>query len=349
MINDNNSTPKKDKNMMSKDLTPIPKYEALVEKIGSLLEQARQQVYIAVNQFLVKTYWEIGKEIIEYEQRGQEKAEYGSRLLGELSGNLRSRYGKGFSKSNVYLMRLFYLKFQTFQTLSGKLSWSHYTELLGVADDLARSFYEQQCLREKWSVRELKRQINSLLFERIALSKDKEGVLELSRKGQLVEKPADAIKDPYVLEFLDLEESPQYSETDVEEQIISKLKDFLLELGRDFLFVDRQKRITVGNRHYHIDLVLYHRLLKCFVLVDVKVGELTHADTGQMDFYLNYYKKEEQREGENEPIGLILCAAKNHELAKYVLADKKNMFASEYKVKLPSENLLKEELKKLLE
>ena len=333
--------------MIQKD--SVSKYETLIKNIGSLLEQARQQVYVAVNQVLVKTYWDIGKEIIEYEQQGQEKAEYGSRLLEELSGDLRTSYGKGFSKSNVYLMRLFYFKFQKFQTVSGKLSWSHYTELLGVADDLARSFYEQQCLREKWSVRELKRQINSLLFERIALSKDKEGVLELSRKGHLVEKPADAIKDPYVLEFLDLEESPRYSENDVEEQIISKLKDFLLELGRDFLFVGRQKRITVGNRHYHIDLVLYHRLLKCFVLVDVKVGELTHADTGQMDFYLSYYKKEEQREGENEPIGLILCAAKNHEFAKYVLADKKNMFASEYKVKLPSENVLKEELKKLLE
>jgi len=333
--------------MIQKD--SVSKYETLIKNIGSLLEQARQQVYVAVNQVLVKTYWDIGKEIIEYEQQGQEKAEYGSRLLEELSGDLRTSYGKGFSKSNVYLMRLFYFKFQKFQTVSGKLSWSHYTELLGVADDLARSFYEQQCLREKWSVRELKRQINSLLFERIALSKDKEGVLELSRKGHLVERPADAIKDPYILEFLDLEESPRYSETDVEEQIISKLKDFLLELGRDFLFVSRQKRITVGNRHYHIDLVLYHRLLKCFVLVDVKVGELTHADTGQMDFYLSYYKKEEQREGENEPIGLILCAAKNHEFAKYVLADKKNMFASEYKVKLPSENLLREELKKLLE
>jgi len=164
-------------------------------------------------------------------------------------------------------MRLFYLIYQKFQTVSGKLSWSHYVGLLGIEDDLERSFYEKQCVREKWSFRELQRQINSLLFERIALSKDKEGVLELSRKGQLVEKPADAIKDPYVLEFLGLEEFPSYSESDVEAQIISKLKDFMLELGRDFLFVERQKRITVGNRHYHIDLVFYHRILKCFVLV----------------------------------------------------------------------------------
>ncbi len=334
--------------MTTKDLTLAPRYEALLENIGSLLEQARQKAYIAVNQVLVQTYWEIGKEIVEYEQQGEEKAEYGSGLLEDLSNDLRSRYGKGFSKSNVYLMRLFYLKYPKFQTVSGKLSWSHYTELLGVAEDLARSFYEKQCLKERWSVRELKRQINSLLFERIALSKDKEGVLKLSRQGQLVEKPQDAIKDPYILEFLGLEESQKYSETEVEERIISKLKDFLLELGRDFLFVGRQKRITVGNRHYHIDLVFYHRVLKCFVLVDVKVGELTHADTGQMDFYLSYYNKEERREGEREPVGLILCASKNREFAQYVLADKKNMFASEYKVKLPSEALLKQQLRKLL-
>ncbi|HLC70825.1 MAG TPA: PDDEXK nuclease domain-containing protein [Candidatus Nanoarchaeia archaeon] len=336
--------------MATKDITIAPRYENLIENIGSLLERARGKAFIAINEILVETYWEIGRQIVEYEQEGHERAQYGTKLLEGVSADLRLRYGnRGFSERNLRKYRQFYSLYKIQPTLSAKLSWSHYVELLEVKENLARSFYEQQCLRERWSVRELKRQINSLLFERIALSKDKEGVLELSRKGHLVEKPADAIKDPYVLEFLDLEESPRYSENDVEEQIISKLKDFLLELGRDFLFVGRQKRITVGNRHYHIDLVLYHRLLKCFVLVDVKVGELTHADTGQMDFYLSYYKKEEQREGENEPIGLILCAAKNHEFAKYVLADKKNMFASEYKVKLPSENVLKEELKKLLE
>ena len=335
---------------MTKELVPTRTYQTLLENIGSLLEQARQKAYVAVNQILVETYWEIGKQIIEYEQEGQERARYGSQLLEKVSVDLRLKHGsRGFSERNLRKYRQFYSVYKIQPTLSAKLSWSHYVELLEVKENLARSFYEKQCINERWSVRELKRQINSLLFERIALSKDKEGVLELSRKGQLVEKPADAIKDPYVLEFLDLEESPKYSETEVEEEIISKLKDFLLELGRDFLFVDRQKRITVGNRHYHIDLVLYHRLLKCFVLVDVKVGELTHADTGQMDFYLSYYKKEEQREGESEPIGLILCASKNHEFAQYVLADKKNMFASEYKVKLPSETVLKEELKKLLE
>ncbi len=339
--------------MAQNDLTPAPLYNTLLENIGSLLEQARQKAYLAVNQILVRTYWEIGKHIVEYEQQGEERAAYGSNLILHLSQDLTLKYGKGFSERNLEQMRKLFLQFPISQAVSAEsfplsLSWSHYCELLKVKEDLARSFYEKQTIKENWSIRELKRQINSLLFERLALSRDKEGVLELSQKGQIVEKPADAIKNPYILEFLGLEESSKYSETDVEEKIISKLKDFLLELGRDFLFVERQKRITLGNHHYHIDLVFYHRTLKCFVLVDVKVGELTHADTGQMDFYLNYYKKEEMREGEHEPIGLILCASKNHEFAQYILAEKKNMFASEYKVKLPSEDLLKEQLRKLL-
>ncbi len=329
-------------------------YSDLLSKVGQLIEQAREKAYSSVNQILVKTYWETGRYIIEYEQQGEGRAAYGSNLIARLAKDLTLKQGKGFSERNLEQMRRFFLLFPIPQTLSAEsfplpLSWSHYCELMSVKDDLARSFYEKQCIREKWSFRELKRQINSLLFERIALSKDKEGILELSRNGQLVEKPEDAIKDPYILEFLGLEEFPNYSESEVESRIISKLKDFIVELGRDFLFVERQKRITIGNRHYYIDLVFYHRLLKCFVLVDVKVGELTHADTGQMDFYLNYYKKEEMKEREQEPIGLILCASKNHEFAQYVLANKKNMFASEYKVKLPSETLLKEELKKLLE
>lgn len=334
--------------MTTKDLTTTRTYQTLLDNIGSLLERARQKAYAAVNQVLVETYWGIGKQIIEYEQDGQVRAEYGVGQLRNLSQDLMGRHGKGFSVDNLENMRRFYLAYPKSETLSRKLSWSHYLELLKVKEALARSFYEKQGIKEGWSLRELRRQINSLLFERIALSKDKEGVLELSQQGQIIEKPEDAIKDPYVLEFLGLEEFPKYSETEVEERIISKLKDFLLELGRDFLFVERQKRITVGNRHYHIDLVFYHRILKCFVLVDVKVGELTHADTGQMDFYLSYYKKEEMKEGENEPIGLILCASKNHEFAQYVLAEKKNMFASEYKVRLPSETMLKQQLRRLL-
>ena len=245
-------------------------------------------------------------------------------------------------------MRRFYLKFPISETLSPILSWSHYVELLKVSEDLSRSFYEKQCIREGWSLRELRRQMNSMLFERIALSKDKKGVLELSKKGQVVVKAQDAIKDPYILEFLGLDESHTYSETEMEDMLISKLKEFILELGKDFLFVDRQKRITLGNRHYYIDLVFYHRILRCFVLIDLKLGELNHADTGQMNLYLNYYKQNEVKEGEHEPIGLILCASKNQALAKYILTEP-HLFASEYKLRLPSETALKEELKKLLE
>jgi len=334
------------------------KYGELVDNIGSLLEQARKKVYYQINQTLVQTYWEIGKNIVEYEQEGKARAEYGSHLLASLSKDLTLKYGKGFSERNLERMRKFFLEFpisttvssefQKTQTVSAKLSWSHYCELLKVKEDLARSFYEKQCEKEDWSLRELRRQINSLLFERIALSKDVKGVLELAKKGQIIEKPADVIKDPYVLEFLGLEESHKYSETEVESVIVSNLKNFILELGKDFMFVDRQKRISMANRHYYIDLVFYHRTLKCFVLVDLKLGELTHSDTGQMNFYLNYYKQNEKRGEENEPIGLILCASKNKEFAKYVLTDP-NLFASEYKLKLPSEKLLQEKIKKLIQ
>ena len=322
-------------------------YNRLLTNIGSLLEKARQQVYTTVNHFLVQTYWNIGKDIVEFEQQGKQRAEYGGELLLRLSADLAAQHGKGFSRSNLQYMRQLYLNYPKCQTLSGELSWSHYLELLEINNDLTRSFYEKQSIGERWSVRELKRQKNSMLFERLALSKDKGGVLELSRKGQLIQKPEDAIKDPYILEFLGLDERTKYTEMDLEEQVITKLKSFILELGKDFLFVDRQKRITISNRHYYIDLVFYHRILRCFVLIDLKLGELTHADTGQMSFYLNYYKQNEVREGENEPIGLILCASKKHELAKYILTEK-NMFASEYKLRLPSEQLLKEKLKKLL-
>lgn len=322
-------------------------YAQLIDNISSLLAQARQKAYSSVNQILIQTYWEIGKRIVEYEQKGKEKAEYGSQLLVDLSHDLNLRYGDGFSKSNIYSMRLFYISHQKFQTLSGKLSWSHYVELLKVKDELARSFYEKQCIKETWSIRELKRQINSMLFERIALSKDKEGVLQLAKQVQLVEKPEDAIKSPYILEFLGLKEDASYSETELESTIISKLKAFILELGKDFLFVERQKRISIANHHYYIDLVFYHRILRCFVLVDLKLGELTHADTGQMNFYLNYFQQNEMKEGENCPIGLILCASKNKELAKYILTDK-NLFASEYKLKLPDEQVLQEEIRRLL-
>ena len=228
------------------------------------------------------------------------------------------------------------------------LSWSHYRELLKVEEPLARSFYEQESIQNSWSVRELKRQINSMLFERLAHSRDTKAVMRMAEKGQIIEKPEDAIKDPYILEFLNLKEETSYTETQFEQAIIDKLQYFLLEIGKGFSFVARQKRITITNRHYHIDLVFYNRILKCFVLIDLKTGELNHSDIGQMNFYLNYFKENEKAEGENDPIGLILCAKKDDIFAKYVLGGLSNkIFASKYKLALPSEQELRLKLKSI--
>ena len=240
-------------------------YDGLIKEVGVLLEEARKNVYYQVNQILVKTYWEIGKRIVQFEQQGNKKAEYGDKILDTLAVDLKLNYGKGFSRSNVYSMRLFYLKYTKIQTVSGKLSWSHYCELLSVSDDLARGFYEKQCLMENWSIRELNRQINSMLFERIALSKDKKEVLKLSYKGQVIESEYDIIKDPYVLEFLKIPENSKYSEKELEQKIIDNLQLFLLELGKGFTFVARQFRLTLNNSHYYVDLVFYHRILRWVV------------------------------------------------------------------------------------
>jgi len=324
-------------------------YNRLIDNIAQILEQGRRQSYAAVNKILVKTYWEIGKRIVEYEQEGKEKAEYGAALLDHLSRDLKLMHGKGFSKSNVYLMRQFYLKYEKFQTLSGKLSWSHYSELLSIEEDLARRFYEGQCLKENWSVRDLKRQINSALFHRVALSKDKKGVVKLSKKGIEIEKAEDVIKDPYVLEFLNIPENYRYSEKELEQRIIDNLQMFLLELGKGFIFVKRQFRLTLDNNHYYVDLVFYHRLLKCFVLIDLKVGKVNHADIGQMNMYLNYFKEEENSPGDNEPIGIILSAEKNHFLVRYALGGLSNkLFVSKYKLYLPDIKQLEQQLNKLL-
>jgi len=333
---------------MSKEIAQYG-YGRLISSIGALLEEARKHVYTEVNQILVKAYWQIGKRIISYEQKGKEKAEYGSKLLDNLSKDLKLRYGKGFSKSNIIYMRLFYIKYQKSETLSHQLSWSHYFELLKVEDDLERSFYEKQCIKENWSVRELKRQKNSALFERLALSRDKKGVLELSKKGHAIEKPADAVKDPYILEFLGIPDDYKYSEKEFEQRIIDNLQKFLLELGKGFAFIARQFRITLGNRHYYVDLVFYHRILKCFVLIDLKTNEVTHSDIGQMNMYLNYFKNEEMTDNDNEPIGIILAKEKDKVVVKYALGGISNkLFVSKYKLYLPSREELEKEVGKLL-
>jgi len=335
---------------MKKLTNPKKEYSSLIGSIGSLLEQGRKQAYQAVNTILVRTYWEIGRRIVEFEQRGKEKAEYGSALLENLSKDLKLRHGKGFSKSNLVYMRLFYLKYQKSETLSHQLSWSHYFELLKIEDDLERSFYEKQCINEKWSNRELKRQKNSALFKRLALSKDKKGVIKLSKKGQVIENAKDLIKDPYVLEFLKLPEDYSYSEKELEQRIIDNLQMFLLELGKGFSFVGRQHRITLGNRHYYVDLVFYNRILKCFVLIDLKINEVNHADIGQMNTYLNYFKSEECSEGDNQPIGIVLAAEKEHIEIQYALGGISNkLFVSKYQLYLPNKEELQKKLQNLLD
>ena len=327
-----------------------PEYSSLISNIGLLLEQGRKQAYQSINSILVKTYWEIGKQIIVYEQEGKEKAEYGSSLLNNLSKDLKLRYGKGFSKSNVYLMRMFYLNYPKFQTLSGKLSWSHYAELLSINDDTSRQFHENQSLKENWSVRELKRQVNSALFHRVALSKDKNSVIELSKKGLVISTAKDVVRDPYILEFLNIPENDKYSEKELEQKIINNLQMFLLELGTGFTFVKRQFRITLDNTHYYVDLVFYHRILRCFVLIDLKIGKVSHNDIGQMNMYLNYFKEEENSPDDNEPMGIILSAEKNHFLVKYALGGISNkLFVSKYQLYLPDKKELENRLREVLE
>ncbi len=325
-------------------------YRTLIDNIGKVLEEGRKQAFYAVNTILVKTYWEIGGQIIDHEQKGEERAEYGQKLLKKLSTDLKQRFGRGFSRSNLQYMRLIYLKYPKCQTLSGKLTWSHYIELLTIDDDLERSFYEKQCIREKWSIRELKRQINTALFHRIALSKDKEGILKLSKKGHIPETMEDMVKEPYVFEFLNAPEDYKYSEKELEQKIIDNLQMFLLELGKGFTYVKRQFRMTLGNKHFYVDLVFYHRILKCFVLIDLKIGKASHLDVGQMNMYLNYFKEEENTKGDNEPVGIILSAKKDDLEIRYALGGITNqLFVSKYKLYLPDKKELENRLRELLE
>lgn len=325
-------------------------YQNLIQQIGGLLDQGRQQAAQAVNNLLVQTYWQIGQHIVEFEQGGKAKADYGSELLDKLSKDLTLNYGKGFSRSNLFQMRLFYTKFQKIQTVSGKLSWSHYVEIIKADNELEINFYTKQCEKENWSVRELKRQMTSMLFHRIALSKDKQGVLELSQNGIEIQQAEDIIKDPYVLEFLNIPQQHQYLESELEAKLIQNLQSFLLELGKGFAFIGRQYKISIGGRHLFVDLVFYHRILKCFVLIDLKRGEIEHQDIGQMNLYLNYFRKEENTEGDNEPIGLVLGAYKDQILIEYAIENISNqLFVSKYQLYLPDKQKLAAELNKLLE
>lgn len=343
-------------------------YNKLIDNIGSTIDTGRNNALSLLNQQLLLTYWTIGRHIVEFEQHGKEKAVYGDALLTNISKDLKIRYGKGFSRSNLQLMRLFYVKYPIFQTYgifrtsgkseicqtSGKseklLSWSHYAELLTVSDDLARSFYEKQALKENWSFREMKRQIDSALFQRLALSTDKKGVLALAEKGQEIASPKDLIKNPYVWEFLDLPKDKLIKERGLEKKLVENLQQFLLELGKGFSFVGKQYKITVDNEHNYIDLVFYHRILKCFVLIDLKTRKVKHQDIGQMNFYLNYFKEEENTEGDNEPIGIIIAADKHEYTVKYATGGLENrIFVSKYQLYLPDQKMLEEKVKEILE
>lgn len=332
------------------EMNPVnQKYSELINSIGIILQKARENAIRAINSELVRANWEIGRYIVEFEQGGKDKAEYGSALLTSLAKDLKTRYGKGFSKSNIYLCRQFYIIYSKFQTVSGKLSWSHYAELLTVSDNLARSFYEQQAINENWSFREMKRQIDSALFQRLAVSKDKNGVLELSQKGHKLLSAEDVIKDPYVFEFLELTSDRIIKERDLEKKLVDNLQRFLLELGKGFSFVARQFKVTIDNEHYFIDLVFYHRILKCFVLIDLKTRKVKHQDIGQINLYLNYFAEEENSEGDNEPIGIIIAADKHEFLVKYATGGLSNkIFVSKYQLYLPDQKLLEQKLREIL-
>ncbi|MFH0827786.1 MAG: PDDEXK nuclease domain-containing protein [Candidatus Omnitrophota bacterium] len=333
-------------------------YGSLLGKIAEIITGARAKIVRDIDTTQVYAYWFIGKAIIDHEQGGRPRAEYGQQALINLSRDLTNRFGKGFSVDNLQNMRRFYSEFpnipKIYETASRKsemkrgiikyeavpriLSWSHYCELLKEDRLNARAFYEIESAQNGWSMRELRRQMDSMLYERLCLSKNKKKIKELSHKGQIIEKPEDAVKDPYILEFLGLKEETEYTESQFEQAVIDKLQHFLLEMGKGFTFVARQRRITMINRHYFIDMVLYNRFLNCFVLVDFKRGELTHADAGQMNFYLNYFRENETTESENPPIGIILCSKKNAVYSRYVLGNLNNkIFASKYKLALPTE------------
>ena len=278
------------------------KYGELFNKVSKLLEEARQRTVRQINTIMAETYWQIGILIVEEEQRGKERAQYGEELVKKLSNDLIKRVGRGFTTANLWNMRHFYSAYPKLyamrrESINNKLyamrrqlSWTHFRILMRLDDLLARQFYEIETVKNNWSSRELERQINSLLFERLVLSKNKKKVIDLAKKGQIIEHPEDAVKNPYVLEFLGIPEKSYYTESQLEQKLIDHLQDFILELGKGFSFVGRQKRITIENEHYYIDLIFYHRILRCLVLYDLKVGSLSHADVGQMNFYLNYIK-----------------------------------------------------------
>lgn len=316
----------------------------LAEEIKKLVLEARNKISKEVNGTLVDTYWNIGKTIIEKEQSGKIKAEYGKAILLNVSKKLTNDIGKGFSKSNLFNMRRFYLVYSKIPDTSGILGWSHYCELIAIKDENKRNFYEKETINSKWSVRELQRQIETSLFERLLLSDgkaNKEKVLQLAKEGQILNSPEDMIKDPFVFEFLGVPEKKPLLEKDLEYKLIKHIENFLLELGKGFMFVGSQQRVTLGNVHYYVDMVFYNKILKAYVLIDLKMGNLKPENFGQMNMYLNYYEEEVNDEGDNKPIGIILCAEKDNVVAEYSMGGlNNNLFASKYTYYIPKQEEL---------
>lgn len=344
------SKPRKAKNQEIALSATSPALDAtpLYQQVRAIVDASRGRVARSVNSEMVHVYWQIGQAIVEHEQAGKERADYGSRLIEGLAVQMKSDGVKGFSKNNLWYMRQFYQAFpEKVHALRGELSWTHYRLLLKVEKPDARQWYETEAVSQNWSTRELERQINSLFWERAALSTRKGEMIEAARENPEKYAPADFVKDPYVLEFLGLKEAPHLSESDLESALLEHLQEFLLELGRGFSFVSRQQRITLDGDHFYIDLVFYNRLLKCFVLIDLKIGKLTHQDIGQMQLYTNYYTREMREEWENPAIGILLCADKNDAIVRYTLPEgDEQIFASRYRLQLPREEELAEELRR---
>ena len=335
---------------MSSELQSTPDYQNLIDRISETYDAGRRRALRVVNSLLLETYWQIGHDIVEFEQGGKVRADYGTALLHTLSRDLTRRHGKGFSRSNLIYMRLLYLEYPISQKPSDLLSWSHYVELLRIDDRLERGFYEQQSIKERWSVPELQRQKKSSLFLRLAAGKDKSQIFQLASQGQGVEKPSDLLRDPYVFEFLKIPEPHILNETDLEKQLCDHLQPFLLELGKGFTFVGRQYRVPVNNTHYRVDLVFYHRILRCFVLIDLKLEEVQHHDIGQMNLYLGYFATEENGEGDNPPIGIILTRNKDELLVEYATYKMNSqLFVQKYQLYLPDREELRRELELTLQ
>lgn len=309
----------------------------LFDIIKNLIEQSKNRVYKTVNTEMINLYWNIGKMIVE-KQEGHNRAKYGDYLIESLSIQLTNEFGKGFSTRNLKRMRKLYLYYPKRTTMLSQLTWSHYLELIKIDDESKRNFYMNECINSNWDVRELQRQRTTLLYERIANSKDESKLLELSIKGHNIYENKDIIKDPFVLEFLDIKESTNYLESDLEKNILEHLKEFLLELGKGFTFVGNQVRITIDTDHFYLDLIFYNRILNCFVIIDLKIGKVTHKDIGQMQMYVNYYDREIKQETENKTIGILLSTDKNETVVKYTLPeDNKTIFSSEFRLTIPSE------------